>query len=91
MIVGQYTDAGDVAVNPHTQINAKHLDVRGCWGTAFTHVYRGLRMIARTRTRFPWRDMVTHSFGLEEANEGLELVAGFNTMKALITPGSWRP
>jgi len=91
VIVGQYTDAGDVAVNPHTQINAKHLDVRGCWGTAFTHVYRGIRMIARTRNRFPWREMVTHAFPLEEANEGLELVAGFNSVKALITPGSWRP
>lgn len=91
VIVGQYTDAGEVPVNPHTQINAKHLDIKGCWGTAFTHVYRGIRMIARTRDRFPWREMVTHSFGMDEANEGLALVAGFNTMKALITPGSWRP
>ncbi len=32
-IVGQYTDAGEVSINPHLQINKKHLDTRGVWGS----------------------------------------------------------
>ena len=32
VVVGQYTDCGDAAFNPHRDLNRKHLDVRGCWG-----------------------------------------------------------
>ena len=91
MIVGQYTDAGSVEVNPHLQINRKHLEIRGSWGTAYRHVYRGIQMMARHRERFPWGEMVSHTFTLDEANEGLELVASFGAVKALIVPGSWLP
>ncbi|MFO7769077.1 MAG: zinc-binding dehydrogenase [bacterium] len=91
VIVGQYTDAGSIEVNPHTQINRKHLDVRGCWGTAFTHVYRAIQLLGRYRERFPWREMVSHTFTLEEADEALEAVAGLQATKALILPGEWRP
>jgi len=91
VIVGQYTDAGEASINPHTQINRKHLDIRGCWGTAFTHVYRGLQMIGRYGRRFPWRDMVTHTFSLEDVQEGLELVENYGAVKALVVPNEWRP
>ena len=30
VVVGQYTDAGTVEVNPHWHINRKHLEIRGC-------------------------------------------------------------
>ncbi len=91
VIVGQYTDAGEAVVNPHTQINRKHLDIRGCWGTAFTHVYRALQMMARYGRRFPWRDMITHTFTLDEVQTGLELVENYGAVKALVVPTGWRP
>jgi len=91
VIAGQYTDAGSVSINPHLQINRKHLDIRGCWGTAFTHVYRGLHIMARYRERFRWRDMVSHTYPLEEAGSALESVEKLEATKALIVPGEWRP
>ena len=30
VVVGQYTDNGEVTINPHLDVNRKHLDVRGC-------------------------------------------------------------
>ena len=30
VIVGQYTDAGEISLNPHSDINKKHLEIRGC-------------------------------------------------------------
>ena len=33
VIAGHYTDAGPSAVNVHQQINKKHLEIRGCWGS----------------------------------------------------------
>ena len=91
VIVGQYTDAGDVTINPHLQINRKHLDIRGCWGFAFTQFYRSMKMLARYHERFRWRDMVSHTFGLEEANEAIASVESLEATKSLILPGSWRP
>lgn len=91
VIAGQYTDSGEVSINPHHQINRKHLDVRGCWGTAFTHVYRGLHLMARYRERFPWRNMVSHTFGLEETNKALDSIENLVATKALIVPGDWKP
>lgn len=90
VIAGQYTDAGSITINPHLQINKKHLNIRGCWGTAFTHVYRGLRLMARYRDRFRWRDLVSHTFLLEEADEALASVEKLEATKALVVPGTWR-
>src|SRR5205085_3256783 len=33
VIAGHYTDAGPSTINVHQQINRKHLEVRGCWGS----------------------------------------------------------
>ena len=40
VVVGQYTDHGVTSFNPHLDLNKKHLDVRGCWGSEFSHFYR---------------------------------------------------
>jgi threonine dehydrogenase-like Zn-dependent dehydrogenase len=90
-IAGQYTDEGDVAINPHRHINRRHLTVKGCWGTAFTHVWRSLHLMAEHTDRFPWRDFVSHTFPLDGANEALAAVAGLKSRKALILPGEWKP
>jgi L-iditol 2-dehydrogenase len=91
VIVGQYTDAGDITVNPHLQINKPHLDIRGCWGFAFTQFYRSMKMLARYQDRFGWREMVSHTFGLEQANEALASVESLEATKSLILPGNWKP
>jgi L-iditol 2-dehydrogenase len=40
VIAGQYTNVGEVSFNPHLDLNMKHLDIRGCWGSDFSHFYR---------------------------------------------------
>ncbi len=88
VIVGQYTDNGDVTLNPHRDINKKHLDIRGCWGAEFTHVYRGLSMMARSGARFPWGAMISRDYGLHEAAQALDDVENLRVIKAVIDP--WR-
>ncbi len=46
VIVGQYTDHGETSFNPHLDLNRKHLDVRGCWGSDFSHFYRGVQIVS---------------------------------------------
>jgi len=86
VIVGQYTDAGTVTVNPHLDINRKHLEVRGCWGTDFSHVYRGIRVLAKHAQRFGFERFISRMYGLEETNQALADVENLRVIKAVIKP-----
>src|SRR5207253_2759292 len=55
VVVGQYTDAGDAAINPHRHLNRKHVTLLGCWGYEFTHLHRALALMARHDARLGWR------------------------------------
>ena len=86
VVVGQYTDAGDVTLNPHRQINRKHATILGCWGYEFTHLHRALQMMARHNARFRWRDLITRQYRLEEAGQALEDMERLAVVKAVIRP-----
>jgi L-iditol 2-dehydrogenase len=88
VIAGHYTDTGDVTINPHVAINRKHADVRGQWGTAFRHVVRALRLLAKHRERLPFARMIGGRYGLEQAGRALDDVATLRVTKALIVPPS---
>ena len=104
VIVGQYTDHGpvsnEVAFNPHLDLNKKHLDVRGCWGSDFSHFYRAAQIINSLAVRTsaiqnpqsevlsPWARLqpkLSH-YTLSHANEALAAVASGSVLKALIEP-----
>ena len=42
VVVGQYTDAGEISLSPHRHLNRKHVTLLGCWGYEFTHLHRAL-------------------------------------------------
>lgn len=86
VVAGHYTDAGEVALNPHTAINRRHVDLRGQWGTDFRHVARALALLARHRERLPFRDVIGRRYGLDGAQQALEDVAGLRVTKAVIAP-----
>jgi len=86
VIVGQYTDHGPLSINPHTDLNRKHLDVRGCWGSDFSHFYRGAQLISEPGRSGPWREMKLKTYSLRRANEALADVAAGRVLKALINP-----
>src|SRR6476620_11090087 len=67
VIVGQYTDHGLTEFNPHLDLNKKHLDVRGCWGSEFTHFYRAAQIV--THKPEAWTRMKLISYGLTEATD----------------------
>jgi threonine dehydrogenase-like Zn-dependent dehydrogenase len=86
VVVGQYTDSGEVSLNPHTHLNRRHVTLRGCWGYEFTHLHRGLELMARHRERFRWRELVTREYALAEAGQALEDMARLAVVKALVRP-----
>jgi len=94
VIVGQYTDHGPVstaaAFNPHLDLNQKHLDVRGCWGSDFSHFYRSVQFTSDPIRSAPWAALKNRMsrYTLAEANEALTDVAAGRVLKALIDPGN---
>lgn len=92
VIVGQYTNHGplpaEAAFNPHLDLNKKHLEVRGCWGSDFSHFYRSAQLVSDPVRSVPWTALETElsSFKLAQANEALAAVAEGRVLKALIDP-----
>ena len=86
VICGQYTDAGSTTVHPHAQLNRKHLEIHGCWGSDFSHLYRAVHVAARNSHRVPWKDMIEARFALSGANAALTAVENRDVTKAVIVP-----
>jgi threonine dehydrogenase-like Zn-dependent dehydrogenase len=90
VIVGQYTDHGPVppetGFNPHRDLNKKQLDVRGCWGSDFSHFFRSVQIVSDPLRSEPWAAMKLSRYKLSQANEALADVAGGRVLKALIEP-----
>jgi L-iditol 2-dehydrogenase len=84
VVVGQYTDHGETSFNPHLDLNQKQLDVRGCWGSDFSHFYRATQLAAHHSDK--WTRMKLISYGLDQANEALSDVKEGRVLKALIRP-----
>lgn len=88
VIVGQYTDCGGVEINPHTMINRKHLDVRGCWGSDFSHFHGAIEAINRHQAAVPWRELAAWKYPLDRAAEALRDVEDQRVPKAVIRIGA---
>jgi threonine dehydrogenase-like Zn-dependent dehydrogenase len=86
VVAGHYTDNGPVTIHPHWQINRKHVELRGCWGSEFSHFYRAVELVHRFGDRVPWREMVRQRYALDDAGDALEAVASRAVVKALIVP-----
>ncbi len=86
VVAGHYTDRGPVEINPHLDLNAKHAQVRGRWGTEMRHVVASLTLLARHRERLPFADVIGGRYPIDEAGRALADVEALRVTKAIITP-----
>jgi threonine dehydrogenase-like Zn-dependent dehydrogenase len=88
VMVGQYTDAGDVSLNPHRHINRRHATILGCWGYEFTHLHRSLALLARHAGRIDWARLVSRRYPLEQAGDALLAMERMEVVKAVVRCGA---
>ena len=86
VICGHYTDNGPVEIHPHWQINRKHVEIHGCWGSQYHHFHRAVQLAARFSDRVPWGEMVSGRYDLGHAGEALAAVESRRAIKAIIAP-----
>jgi threonine dehydrogenase-like Zn-dependent dehydrogenase len=85
LVLGHYGDAGPTMLNPHL-ITRKELTVLGTWGSEPQHWNTSLEFLRTRRDQYPFHELITHRFSLEQANEALAAVASWQTGKAVIVP-----
>src|SRR5215203_2572060 len=86
VIAGHYTDVGDSAINAHRQINRKHLEIRGCWGSEAGHFLRALTFLERYARQVPWHEIGERTYPLSGLNEALADAEAMRITKALVDP-----
>ena len=86
VIAGHYTNTGNSTINAHEDINRKHLDIRGCWGSEVAHFLRALRALERWGSEVPWHEVGARTYGLGELNDALERAERLEFLKALVRP-----
>ena len=86
MIAGHYTDVGPSTINAHRQINRRHLEIRGCWGSEPGHFLRALAILERHAARVPWREIGERAFPLTGLNEALADAEAMRITKAVVDP-----
>ena len=86
VVVGQYTDHGETTFNPHLDLNQKHLELRGCWGSDFSHFYRAAALLLDPESRSVWETIPARTYGLEQLDAALDDMAAGNVVKALVNP-----
>jgi threonine dehydrogenase-like Zn-dependent dehydrogenase len=86
VIAGHYTDGGDSRINAHHQINRKHLEIRGCWGSEPGHFLRAISFLERYAEDMPWREIGGRTYGLTQLNEALADAEAMRITKALVNP-----
>jgi threonine dehydrogenase-like Zn-dependent dehydrogenase len=86
VIAGHYTDVGPSAINAHHQINRKHLEIRGCWGSEPGHFLRALTFLERYAATVPWKAIGGRTYPLTALNEALADAEAMKITKALVNP-----
>ena len=89
VVVGHYTNTGEILINPHLEINLKHIEIRGTWGIDFSHFYRMLQLLKHDRAHqqtIAWEQIISRFYTLEEINQALADVERGLVLKAAIQP-----
>ncbi|MEO5589160.1 MAG: zinc-binding dehydrogenase [Gemmatimonadaceae bacterium] len=84
VVCGHYTDNGPVEIHPHYQINRKHVEVRGCWGSRYEHFHRAVELAARFGDAKPWARLAGGTHDLSDVAAALASVADRSVVKAVI-------
>lgn len=87
LVLGHYCDAGPVSWNPHV-VTRKQLTVVGSWSSEPRHLKAALEFLRATQREFPFAEMVSHRFNLEQADQALATTAAWNCAKSVLVPSA---
>jgi threonine dehydrogenase-like Zn-dependent dehydrogenase len=85
--MGNFVDTGDVSVNVHRHICSKNIRLFGLTNHPSTGYGPALRLLERYSDRYPFEEMVTHEFGLDQVERAMRTSMSPHSMKVAVVPG----
>jgi L-iditol 2-dehydrogenase len=80
---GHFTDNGTVAINPQDIVNLD-VDILGSYAYPNSQIGTSLSMLSRYADTYPFEELVTHKFGVEETEEAIQASRDKRCVKAMV-------
>jgi L-iditol 2-dehydrogenase len=85
--MGNFVDTGDININVHRHICSKNIRLLGLTNHPSTGYGPALRLLERYADRYPFEEMVTHEFGLDQVETAMRTSMSPDRMKVAVVPG----
>jgi len=85
---GNFSDLGDVVINPHRHLCSKNVRILGVGGEEPAAYAPSMRQMARYMRQYPLAEFVTHRFALRDVEAAIKQSIASDSMKVVIDP--WR-
>ena len=85
--MGNFADTGEVSINVHRHICSKNIRLIGLTNHPSTGYGPALRLLERYTDRYPFDEMVTHEFGLDDLETAMRTSMSPESMKVAVVPG----
>lgn len=84
--VGSFVDKGEILINPHRHLCSKNIRLIGMTNLAYVGYLPSLRLMKAYAKYFDFNKLVTHTYGLEDAEKALLKSMEPDSMKVAIKP-----
>ena len=83
---GNFSDLGEVGINPHRHLCAKSVRILGVGGEEPAAYGPSMRQMTRYMKHYPLQEFVSHRFGLRDVEEAMKKSIAPDSMKVVIQP-----
>jgi L-iditol 2-dehydrogenase len=83
---GNFSDLGDISINPHRHLCAKSVRILGVGGDEPGAYGPSMRQMARYMRQYPLREFVTHRYPLRDVQAAVQKSIHPNSIKVVIEP-----
>jgi len=84
--VGSFVDKGEISINPHRHLCSKNIRLIGMTNLAYVGYLPSLRLMKAYTKYFDFNKLVTHTYGLEDAEKALLKSMESDSMKVAVKP-----
>jgi threonine dehydrogenase-like Zn-dependent dehydrogenase len=88
--MGVFADTGDVPINVHRHVCSKNIRLIGLTNHPSTGYGPGLTLLERYGDRYPFEEMVSHEFGLDDVDLAMRTSMSPESLKVAMVPSLGR-
>ena len=84
--MGNFADTGEVSISMHRHVLSKNLRLIGLSNHPINAYGPSLKLFDKYAKQYPFADLVTHEFGLDQADEAMQMSMSPQSGKVVINP-----